>query len=310
VPIGSRDREEAKMQRRFTTLDVFTARRFAGNPLAVVRDAEALDSQAMQTIAREFNLPETVFVLPARDRSNAAQLRIFTPAAELPFAGHPTVGTAVLFGIEGEGASRELTFEEGIGSVHCRVELRSADRGFARFDLPRLPDRTGEAADAVLLADALGLTLDDLGCDDFEPGKWSAGLEFAMIPLRGLDAIGRARCDLAHWPAAFGASGPRTAYLYCRETAESGHALHARMFAPHMGIPEDPATGSAAAALAGVIARYAGLPDGEHAIAIEQGYEMGRPSVIELALTLSHGALTAASIGGEAIIVSRGEIET
>src|SRR5687768_11414773 len=229
------------MQRRFTTLDVFTSRRFAGNPLAVVRDSAGLEGGAMQAIAREFNLPETVFILPASDPAHTARLRIFTPAAELPFAGHPTVGTAVLFGLDA-GAAKDIVFEEGIGLVRCAVQRQAVDRGRARFDLPRLPSRTGDTNNASDIAAALGLALDDLGCDDFEPGKWSAGIEFAMIPVRGLDAIGRSRCDLSHWESAFGATGPRTVYLYCREAAEPGHAFRARMFAPHMGIPEDPAT--------------------------------------------------------------------
>jgi trans-2,3-dihydro-3-hydroxyanthranilate isomerase len=297
------------MQRRFTTLDVFTARRFAGNPLAVVRESEGLDGAAMQAIAREFNLPETVFLLPASDPAHAARLRIFTPVAELPFAGHPTVGTAVLLGLSAGSEPRALILEETIGPVRCRVEPLAADRGHARFDLPRLPQHLGDTADASLIAAAVGLELDDLGCDDFAPGRWSAGLEFAMIPVRGLDAIGRSYCDRSCWEAAFGVTGPRTAYLYCREAVEAGHAFHARMFAPHMGIPEDPATGSAAAAFAGVIARYGGLPDGDHRLPIEQGYEMGRPSVLHLALTLSGGKLTAASIGGDAIVVCEGRIE-
>jgi trans-2,3-dihydro-3-hydroxyanthranilate isomerase len=130
-----------------------------------------------------------------------------------------------------------------------------------------------------------------------------------MIPVRGLEAIGRSRCDLTRWETAFGPVGPRTAYLFCRETAESGHAFHVRMFAPRMGIPEDPATGSAAAAFAGLIARHAGLGDGEHTLAIEQGFEMGRPSVIRLSLTLHRGAVARASIGGDAVLVTEGTIE-
>ena len=297
------------MQRRFATLDVFTNRRFAGNPLAVVREAEGLNGDTMQALAREFNLPETVFLLPAANSGHKAKLRIFTPAAELPFAGHPTVGTAVLLGLGEQAPSQRFVLEEGIGPVHCAVEPGGDDYGSARFDLPRLPKKVGETADAAAVAAALGLELDDLGFDDFEPGKWSAGLEFSMIPVRGLDAIGRSRCNPARWEDAFGSVGPRTVYLFCRETAEAGHAFHARMFAPHMGITEDPATGSAAAAFAGLVARHAGLPDGDHTLAIEQGYEMGRPSVINLALTLRDGALTAASIGGDAVLVSEGRIE-
>lgn len=295
------------MQRRFTTLDVFAAKRFAGNPLAVVRDADGLDGAAMQAIAREFNLPETVFLFPAEDSAHAARLRIFTPGNELPFAGHPTVGTAVLLGLAA-GKPMTAVLEEIIGPVRCEVESIVGDRGRARFDLPRLPRRVGETGEASAVAAALGLALDDLGQDDFEPGRWTAGIEFSLIPVRGLDAIARSRCDLTRWEEAFGATGPRAAYLYCRETVEAGHAFHARMFAPHMGIPEDPATGSAVAAFAGEIARHGELGDGEHNLAIEQGYEMGRPSVIHLRVTVSNGTLTAASIGGEAIMVTNGTI--
>ena len=298
------------MRRRFVTLDVFTTRRFAGNPLAVVLEADKLDGASMQAIAREFNLPETVFVSAAVDSAHRAKLRIFTPATELPFAGHPTVGTAVLLArIDGGTTPREIVLEEGLGPIRCTAEPDACDGGQARFAVPRLPEHVGETADASDVAAALGLQLDDLGCDDFEPGRWSAGLEFSMIPVRGLDAIGRSRCDLTRWEAGFGSAGPGMAYAFCRETTEAGHAFHARMFAPRMGIPEDPATGSAAAAFAGLIACHAGLADGEHTLAIEQGYEMGRPSLIGLALTLRNGALAAASIGGHAVLVTEGTIE-
>jgi trans-2,3-dihydro-3-hydroxyanthranilate isomerase len=296
------------MQRRFTTLDVFTGKRYSGNPLAVVHDAEGLDSDAMHAVAREFNLSETVFVLRPADRSHKARLRIFTVGGELPFAGHPTVGTAVLLGLD-LGSPQSFVLEEKIGPIRCVVDPAGKDRGRATFDLPRLPERIGDTGEASAVAASLGLTLDDLGCDEFEPGRWSAGVEFSMIPVRGLDAIGRARCDLGRWEKAFGAAGPRTVYLYCRETTEPGHAFHARMFAPLLGIPEDPATGSAAAAFAGVIAHYGDLAGGKHTFAIEQGYEMGRPSVIHLTMTQSQGIVTAAAIGGDAVVVSTGVIE-
>ena len=298
------------MRRRFATLDVFTRRRFAGNPLAVVLDAEGLDAAAMQALAREFNLSETVFVLPPTDAGHRARLRIFTPATELPFAGHPTVGTAVLLArLDGLTQEQEMILGESIGPVRCRVEPARGDFGRARFALPRLPQHFGNAAEATEIAAALGLELDDLGCDDYELGRWSAGNVFTMVPVRGRDAIERARPDPAHWEAAFGSVGSRAAFLFCREVVEKGHAFHARMFAPGLGIGEDPATGSAVAAFAGLVARHAGLADGEHALAIEQGYEMGRPSLIELGLTLEGGALVAAAIGGDAVLVSEGTIE-
>jgi trans-2,3-dihydro-3-hydroxyanthranilate isomerase len=304
------------VQRRFHTLDVFTDTRFAGNALAVVLDPEGLSGEAMQTIAREFNLSETVFVLPPEDPAHRAKVRIFTPAAELPFAGHPTVGTAVLLArIDGGAGTRDLVLEEGIGPVPCRVAMKAGagDVGTARFELARLPRRVGDAGAASAIAAAVGLEVDDLGCGDFAPGVWSAGNAFSMVPVRGLDVMRRARPNLAHWDAF--ASVPGTGawvpapFLFCTETVEPGRAFHARMFAPHMGITEDPATGSAVAAFAGVVAQQAGLADGEHEFVIEQGFEMGRPSLIHLALALRGGTLASASIGGDAIMVTAGTIE-
>ena len=242
------------MRRQFVTLDVFTDRRFAGNPLAVVLDAEGLQTPLMQAVAREFNLAETVFVLPPEAPTHRAKLRIFTPARELPFAGHPTVGTAVLLGCrDRSGGARELVLEEGIGPVSCTVEP-DEDRGRARFFIPREPERIGTIEDAARIAAALGLALDDLGCEDFVPESWTAGNPITFVPVRGLEAIGRARPDPARWDEAFGPDDPQIAYLFCRQTVEAGNSYHARMFAPALGVPEDPATGSAAAAFAGLLA--------------------------------------------------------
>lgn len=292
--------------RPYVTLDVFTPRRFAGNPLAVVRDAEGLDTAAMQQIAREFNLPETVFLLAPESPKHKARLRIFTPKAELPFAGHPTVGTAVFLGLE-SGAD-DFVLREEIGDVPCRVKRQDAAHGYAEFDLPRLPKRVADGGPAEAIAHSLGLTLDDLGCEDFAPGVWSAGNAFTLVPLRSLDAVARAVPNMMHWEAAYGAGKQASPFLFCRETNEKGHAFHARMFAPAMGIPEDPATGSALASFAGLIAESGGLDDGTHQLAVEQGYEMGRPSIMHLTLKIAGGALTAASIGGDAVVVARGEL--
>jgi trans-2,3-dihydro-3-hydroxyanthranilate isomerase len=295
------------MRRRFVTLDVFTDRRFAGNPLAVVLDAEGLATAVMQAIAREFSHPETVFVLAPADPSHRARVRIFTPARELPFAGHPTVGTAVLLGrIDGGGAARELVLEEGIGPVHCAVEPIDEQRGRARFTLPQLPAEAGAAPDDATIAVALGLEPGDIGFGRFRPSRWSAGLPATLVPIARLPAIADYRPDAGKLIAAFG-DGP--VYLFCGECAEPGHAFHARMFAPALGVPEDPATGSAAAAFAGLLAAYGGLGDGEHAITIEQGYEMGRPSLLRLAVVIAAGKLVSASVGGDAVIVTEGTIE-
>jgi trans-2,3-dihydro-3-hydroxyanthranilate isomerase len=297
------------MRRKFVTLDVFTERRFAGNPLAVVLDAQGLDQAAMQAIAREFNLPETVFVHPAADAKHRARIRIFTPANELPFAGHPTVGTAVLLACRDGAVAGELVLEEGVGPVRCQVETRGGERGNARFASPRRPAPAGPAPATDRIAAALGVSAADIGFDGYQPARWSAGLSFTFVPLRNLEAIGRCRADLSLFENAFAGDGAGRAYLFCGQTAEAGHDFHARMFAPGMGIAEDPATGSAAAAFAGLIAARRRLDDGEHVFRIEQGFEMARPSLIEIGLSVLDGALAANTVGGDAIVVSEGEIE-
>ncbi len=182
------------MRRRFATLDVFTESRLAGNPLAVVLEPEGLDTPAMQKIAREFNLSETVFVFPPADKANRAKLRIFTPARELPFAGHPTVGTAVLLArLDGGAAERTFVLEEKVGLVPCRVKSSGADSGRAAFDIPRLPAKEADLPDLAAMAAGLGLKAADMGLDGFAAARWSAGNPFTCVPVRGLDAIGRIR---------------------------------------------------------------------------------------------------------------------
>ncbi|MBX9843896.1 MAG: PhzF family phenazine biosynthesis protein [Xanthobacteraceae bacterium] len=296
------------MRRRFFTLDVFTTQRFAGNPLAVVLEPEGLDTPAMQAIASEFNLPETVFVFPPDDPKHRARVRIFTPGRELPFAGHPTVGTAVLLAhLDGGEAARDIVLAEQVGPVACTVSPGRGG-GHARFGIPKLPERLGPVPDVGKLAAALSLASGDIGGDGFVPERWNAGNGFSFVPVKGLDAIARARPDMGRWAEALGPNDPPGVFLFCREVAEQGHAFHARMFAPALGVVEDPATGSAVAAFAGPLA--AGKPgDGQHAHTIEQGYEMGRPSLINLTLTIRGGALTGATVGGDAVLVSEGSIE-
>jgi trans-2,3-dihydro-3-hydroxyanthranilate isomerase len=294
------------MKRRFATLDVFTDRRYAGNPLAVVLQAEGLDPAAMQAIASELNLSETVFVLPPTDPAHRARYRIFTPKRELPFAGHPTVGTAVLLaGLDGGSHARDMVLEAEIGLVACHVSPAEAQ---ASFDLPALPVEAGAAPPADMLAGALGLAADGIGFGAFVPSRWSAGVAFTFVPLKNLNAMRRAKPDLAQFTS-LGNAQHQAVFVFSDETAEPGHDFHARMFAPALGVAEDPATGSAAAAFAGVLTRFAGLKDGSHRFTIEQGYEMGRPSLIHLGLTVAGGELTAASVGGGAVMVSEGSIE-
>lgn len=299
------------MRRRFVTLNVFTDRRFTGNPLGAVLEPEGLDTEMMQAITREFGHPETIFVFPPANPKHRARLRIFTPGREIPFAGHPTVGAAVLLArIDGDKGQRQLVIEEGIGAVQCTAERADAHCGSAQFIVPQLPAPSLPAPDNAAIAAALNVDAADIGFGNFRPGRWSAGNPFAFVPLQGLVAIRRSRPDPAQFEPTFATpERPGMVFLFCRETEISAHDFHARMFAPGMGVPEDPATGSAAAAFAGVLAEQAGLADGEHAFTIEQGHEMGRPSLIRLSLTVSAGKLAAAAIGGDAVVVTEGTIE-
>ena len=295
--------------RRFVTLDVFTNTRFAGNPLAVVLDAEGLESEGMQTIAREFNLSETVFVLPPEDQANLARLRIFMPYRELPFAGHPTVGAAVLLAVlNGASIGQDLNFmvEEKVGIVPCTVQLKAPDLGRARFELPRLPQRVDGTPSAVAIAAALGLEEAEIGLLAHEPSIFSAGNPFAFVPVRDLAAIQRIEVNPLLWKQAFPAGADFSAFVYTRETVGADGSFHARMLEPGLG--EDPATGSAVAAFAGVLMVFEPPPNGQKTYVVEQGYEMGRPSRIVLGLDVWDGALSGATIGGEAVIVSEGTI--
>jgi trans-2,3-dihydro-3-hydroxyanthranilate isomerase len=299
------------MARRFQTLDVFTETALAGNPLAVVFDADGLDDARMQALAAEFNLSETVFVFEPRNAINTARVRIFTPKRELPFAGHPTVGTAALIAHQ---RARDLlvtqdlriVLEEEIGDVICSARHRKGKALAAYFDLPRLPKRLGgKPPSKAEIAAGLGLEPKDIGFGAHEPSLFSAGAPFLFVPVRSLDAVRRAEPGAMPWATK---DGPGT-YLYASEVAHVGSTYHARMFAPAWGVMEDPATGSAAAAFAGAVHAFDRPTDGEHTLTIEQGFEMGRPSLIVLGLTIEEGALTEATIGGSVVLVSSGSLD-
>ncbi len=299
------------MPRRFLTLDVFTGDQLAGNPLAVVLDADGLDDARMQRIAAEFNLSETVFVSPPADARQRADIRIFTPVRELPFAGHPTVGTAVLLAIldrDGEPGAVAFGLGEKVGIVPCAVEVDGPSGGYARFRLPRLPSLWGEGREPAQCAWALGLGPDEIGFERHVPSRHSAGVAYDLVPVTSLDAIARAKPQAEAFAKVFGDSAHPAAYVYTRNLTSNGRCFRARMFAPGMGIREDPATGSAAAAFAGALMQCEPLGEGSHDILIEQGFEMGRPSDIALQVVIENGALVAAEIGGRAVLVSRGEL--
>ena len=301
------------MLRRFYILDVFTDEAYAGNPLAVVLDAEGLDSARCQAIAREFNLSETVFVFAPRDPVNTARLRIFTPARELPFAGHPTVGTAALLALvrAPEMIARQhlgIVLEEQVGLVDCTVR-RVQGRVRASFTLPHLPEQVGQPPLVADLAALLALQPEQVGGFGHHPTVLSAGVPFVCVPVVDRAAVTAASPAIDRWDEVLdGIGGPSAVFLYCQDPETAGAHYHARMFAPAFGLHEDPATGSAVAAFAGAVVRFDTLADGDHTLIVEQGFAMGRPSFITLGLNMVDGALTEASIGGGVVVVADGTL--
>jgi trans-2,3-dihydro-3-hydroxyanthranilate isomerase len=302
------------MKRRFHTLDVFTETPLAGNPLAVVHDSAGLTTERMQKIAQEFNLSETVFVFPPDDPVNTAKLRIFTPAAELPFAGHPTVGAAVLLATLrapehlGNGGI-VIALEEKVGLVSCDVSQRPGRAARAVFTLPKLPGTLPGAPSAATIAGLIGLAEEDIVTDGWRPGIFSGGVPYLIVPVRDRDAVTRARSPVGlAGNTDKGEAGIPALFVVAADARDPAHHFDARMFGPQLGVAEDPATGSAVAAFAGAIMAFSPPADGEHQFVIEQGYAMGRASDIVLTLTISGGALASATIGGAAVIVSEGTI--
>jgi trans-2,3-dihydro-3-hydroxyanthranilate isomerase len=302
------------MERRYTILNVFTGEREGGNPLAVVDDALGLDAEAMQAIAREFNLSETVFLLPPQGPAHTAAMRIFTPEVELPFAGHPTVGTAIhlartrVWKQMGEECDALVVLEAPAGVLRVGVKPGNGGAPFAQFDAPFLPKDAGDAAPQDRLGQALGLSPHEIGFENHRPCRFSAGVTFTFIPVDGLEAIGRAQIVEQYWQDAFGTDPRTAAYLYCRDTVRHKAAFHARVFAPSLGMPEDPATGSAAVALAGVIHRFDELPEGLYEGMIEQGLEMGMPSEVFLEFEVENRHIRVVRIGGHAVVTKEGTL--
>lgn len=299
----------------YLVLDVFTETPLEGNPLAVVLGADGLETARMQAIAREFNLSETVFVLRPDNPAHTARIRIFTPVYEMPFAGHPTVGSAVALAARsrGEGLGPSIvTLEENLGLFRCAVS-GGGRAAFAEFDLPQLPQELPLDVTRAQIGAALGLSPHEIGFENHVPSLHSAGVPYLAVPVAGLEAAAKVRVDHALWaefaPARDGGGKIASAYVYCRETVSHDADWHARMFVVGDASYEDPATGSAAAAFAGVVMRFDEPFDGEHRLWIEQGIEMGRPSRLRLELSVERGKLAAARIGGQAVQVAAGRIE-
>lgn len=303
------------MRYRFLTTDVFTDRIFGGNPLAVFPDGQGLSTEQMQRTARELNLSETVFVLPPENPDHTRRLRIFTPGAELPFAGHPTVGTAIVLASIGEvpmqGAETRIVFEEGVGPVPVLIRAEGGVPVFAQLSAAKLPEAGPPAPTTAEIAELLSIDPGDILAGDDAPENVSAGVPFLFIPVRDRAVLARCRMRLDRWDALLaGHPGvPPGLYVFSRAPELPGSHFRARMFGPGVGIPEDPATGGAVAAFGGYVGARAPERDGTLRFAIEQGFEMGRPSLLHLEVDKRDGGITAVRVGGGAVLVSEGTME-
>ena len=298
----------------FTTVDVFTSKRFEGNPLAVITDARGLGDVQMQKIAAEFGYSEVTFVLPPEDPENTARLRIFTPTTEIPFAGHPNVGTAFVLAqqpeVFGKRIGNTLRFEEQAGLV--RVDLRRDENhvlsASIRAPKPFLVSRT-VAPETV--ARCVSIPTEAVRTTTHSPSVVSVGLSFVVAELADLAVLALARPNLAHFKAAAGptleGNHDFSLFVYVR-TSDSPWNIRARMFAPLDNVSEDPATGSASAALAAYLVSLVPEPDIARSLTIEQGVEMGRRSVINIEVIKNEGIITDVTIAGSCVPVMKGEI--
>ena len=272
-------------------LDVFTDRPFAGNPLAVFKDGRRVPDDRMQAIANELHLSETTFVLPPTSSGADHRVRIFTPDRELPFAGHPTLGTAYVLADGKDGAAR---LEEGIGLI--RVTLRD---GFVQMEQP-LPTFTGTTINRKAAAEALGLAVEEVRSDvPIQMG--SSGVPYLLVPLSNLKAVRRARR-----PAALDAS----VYVFAMSAERSGSHVHGRMFDQSVGIGEDPATGSAQGPLGAYLVVHDLVQSGPTTrIRSEQGFEIGRPSILDIEVDRAGAAITSVRVGGRCVAMGGGWLD-
>jgi len=296
------------MQRRYITVDVFTDRAFGGNPLAVVLDAGGLSAAQMQAIATEFNYSETTFVLPPRDGGNDAQVRIFTVNQEIPFAGHPNVGTAFVLASRAAAPPARLKFEEGAGLVPVEI-LQEAGRVVgAELTAPQALSKLTQFS-AEQAASCISLSAADIKTDRHPPRIFSVGLPFLMVEVASRDALRRARPDAAAFARTLPCDGAVGVYFYTRDVpaAEKPCELQARMFFPgSSGLTEDPATGSATVAAAAMLADLASERDGELKLRIGQGVDMGRPSLLLTRVRKQNGAVVSAHVGGGCVQMMEG----
>lgn len=292
------------MTLKYLLLDVFTRQRLQGNQLAVVQKADGLSDAEMQAIAREFNLSETVFLTKPQSESNVSGVRIFTPYQELPFAGHPTVGAAVVLGLQHERSA--VRMEEKIGLVTALFEKADKRSGEARFALPKLPVKVADLTNKLAIAQALGIEVEEIGCDVYAPAVYTAGVTFHLIPVRDAGVLERVKPNQGMFDAVF-SHDHHSAYVFTLTPDEPENDIAARMFG--MDIGEDPGTGSAAAALIGLLSDKSDIGTGQVDFTLRQGKEMGRLCRISLQLRRENEVLVHGAIGGHAVIVGEGELD-
>jgi len=298
------------MRYRYFTCDVFTDTRFGGNQLAVLPEADGLSDEQMQQIAREFNFSETTFVLPPQ-AGHDRRVRIFTPPREVPFAGHPNIGTAFVLASMGAfgplDGPASVTFEEEAGLVPIAVHKREGGRIWCELTAPQ-GLTLGKTVSAQAVAAAVSLTGDDIRTTAHAPQMASVGLPFLIAELRDRDALERARPDISGLDGLV-AEGIELPDVHLYVKTSDGFDIRARMFAPMDGVPEDPATGSANCALVGLLSHLDEAAGGSFSWRIAQGVEMGRPSVLEARTEKRDGEVVSVWIGGESVMVSEGLIE-
>lgn len=297
----------------YCLVDVFTDRAFGGNQLAVVTDGRGLSTETMQAIAKEFNLSETSFVLPPESAGNDFRVRIFTPAQELPMAGHPTVGTAFVLARKGlvkdAGAGQaKIRFEEGVGPIPVDINFQNGAPGTIWMTQLR-PTWGVIYEDRSAVAGALSLATADLR-DDLPVQVVSCGVPFVYVPLRSLDAAHRASLRREEWERIASQVGVHEVFLFSAEVEHDGSTVHSRMFAPDLGIGEDPATGAASGPLGCYLVKHGVVPaEATARIVSEQGIEMGRPSFVHIEIDSEAGNITSVRIGGTCHFMGEGHLE-
>ncbi len=300
------------MKLRYITADVFTDTLFGGNQLAVLPNAQELASELMLSIAREFNYSETVFVQPPQRPFNTRKLRIFTPGGEVPFAGHPTIGAAHVLAAIGEiplaGEETRITFEEGVGIVPVRIVAPDGAPVFCQLSVAKMPEVGPPLPPNAELAAMLGLDESDILNDALHPQSVSCGLPFVFIPLRDRHTVARARLNLDLWERTLKGHWADMVFIMSLDAQYPSSDVHARMFGPGAAVPEDPATGSACAALGGYLAMRRPERAGTVRWVVEQGFEMGRPSILDVEADIADGKVTAVRVGGSSVLVMEGTL--